>query len=744
LSSRKTIIAIFVCLLLTSSLSYVCVVKADRDKIVVKAIFQPVQVVWQSDPVYGEDIELLPAEPNVEWNAKLPMVLGKNTFLFGWPYSDRYIIRVEVANYYLQPKQVRIQFLVDETEIYLSGVYTVPTGSPPRPGEMQYVPGILKVNITAPIPSNPFQFATTGAHAIRVRTTVTPSSNEAVCRLTVVETRNLRLYYVGLRFPGDPNPNLTPDYARAATDLILGTYPLAEDRIERNTRYVTVTVASITWNNTQYQIAGLDLEDEDTGRIVRDYVRNYLARFGWLAGTVSTPYWDRVVAIVPRGWSHHFDDEWFGLAILCGSSPTVFVEENRIPTVAHEVGHTYSLGDEYPANPQALGYWVNNRADRNLTCIMGNAAERWIDKPDYRRLLERFRMLGGSEILGVSGYIFRNGSVILEPWYRFSGGMADFVPDSIGNYSVVLLDREARVLSRIGFNMSFQESVDYVSLVTVDFAPFAFRVPFVPETRLIQIRNATDHVLVSRSVTQGFPAVRIVSPTEDEALMPAGNYTVRWDASDADGDVLTYSMFLSSDLGQTWLPLVLDIRTKDYALNLTDLEPGQRYLVGVLASDGVNMGWNVSGTFRIRTLEESVSELLEICQRLEEEYEGLSLKYGQLELSQDELTSRLSILESNNQELRDDYDSLSMSYAELSSRYNDLKQNYEDLQSSHSLLIGELRFTRDLSYVLMAVATISAAVMVWREWTLRKLRAKAEPKSVVQSETTTNSEKTST
>jgi len=737
LNSRKTAIAIFASLLLTCSLSYVCVVRADIDKIVVKALFQPVQVVWQSDPVYGEDIEFLPTEPNFEWNAKLPMVLRKNTLLFGWPYNNRSVIRVDVANYYLQPKQVRIQFLVDETEIYLSTVYTVPAGSPPAPGEEQNVPRILTVNITAPIPSNPFQFATTGPHVIRVRTIVTPSSNEAICHVTVIETRNLRLYYVGLRFPGDPNPSLTPDYSRAVTDFILGTYPVAEDRIESNTRYETVSVASITWNNIEYRIAELDLEDEDTGRIVRDYIRNYLARFGWLAGTVSTPYWDRVVAIVPRDWSDHFDDDWFGLAILCGSSPTVFVEENRIATVAHEVGHTYSLGDEYPANPRALGYWVNNHADRDLTSIMGNAAERWIDKPDYRYLLERFRILGGSEILGVSGYIFRNGSVIMEPWYRFSGGAADAVLGSVGNYSVVLLDREASILSRIGFNISFQESVDYVSFVTVNFAPFAFRVPFIPDTRLIQIRNATDHVLASRSVTQGFPAIRIVSPTQDEALAPAGNYNVRWDASDPDDDVLTYSTFLSSDLGQTWLPLVLDIRTNYYALNLTDLEPGQRYLVGVLASDGVNMGWNVSGAFRIKTLEESYIELLEICQRLE-------MEYGQLKQYQDELTSRLSILESNNQELRDDYDSLSISYAELSSRYNELKQNYEDLQFSHSLLLGELRFTRDLSYVLMAVATISAAVTVWREWTLRKLRAKAEPKSSVQSETTTNSKKTST
>jgi len=728
LTLKKMGLVVLVWLLLATSLSFVGVAKADRDKIVIKAIFQPVQVVWQSDPVYGEDVEFLPTEPNLEWNAELPMVLGKNTLLFGWPYDNRYVIRVDIANYYLEAKALRIQFLVDDTEIYLSDEYTAPAASPPPPYEEQNIPGILTVVITAPIPSDPFQFATTGAHVIRVRTIVTPSSNEAVCHVTVVETRNLRLYYVGLRFPGDPNPNLTPDYTRAATELILGTYPLAEDRIERNLRYGTVTVASITWNNTQYQIADLNLQDEETGRIVRDYIRNYLARFGWLAGTVSTPYWDRMVGIVPAGWSHHFGDEWSGLAIRCGSSPTVFVEQNRIPTVAHEIGHTYSLRDEYPANPRALGYWVNNDAERDLTCIMGNAAERWVCKPDYRSLLERFRRLGGSEILGISGYVFRNGSIILEPWYRFASGAADILPSDVGNYSIVLLDGRVNILSRIGFSVSFQESVDYVSTVSVEFTPFAFRVSFIPETMVVQIRNATDHVLASRSVTQGVPNVNVVTPVEGETLMASGNYTVRWDALDPDGDPLTYSVFLSGDLGETWLPLILDVRNMNYTLDLADLAPGGGYSIGVLASDGVNVGWNTSGTFMIRTLEQAYAELLENYQRLEQDYESLSLRYEELELSHSNLTSRFSILESGHQRLEGDYDSLSSSYAGLDSRYADLEQNYEDLQASYALLLSDLANARNLSYVLVAVTVISVAVAAWREWALRKRRAKVEPR----------------
>jgi len=74
----------------------------------------------------------------------------------------------------------------------------------------------------------------------------------------------------------------------------------------------------------------------------------------------------------------------------------------------------------------------------------------------------------------------------------------------------------------------------------------------------------------------------------------AGSLTLRWKASDPDGDDLTYSLALSEDGGETWLPIAGGLAQTSYSLPASGFEEGAGYLVKVLATDGVNTGFAVS------------------------------------------------------------------------------------------------------------------------------------------------------
>ncbi|MBK7930713.1 MAG: choice-of-anchor D domain-containing protein [Bryobacterales bacterium] len=75
-------------------------------------------------------------------------------------------------------------------------------------------------------------------------------------------------------------------------------------------------------------------------------------------------------------------------------------------------------------------------------------------------------------------------------------------------------------------------------------------------------------------------------PSTTETWPDASPRTLRWQASDTDGDPLTYQLSYSSDNGLTWLPIALDLTATEYTLNPARIEGGAQVYLRVRASDG--------------------------------------------------------------------------------------------------------------------------------------------------------------
>ena len=71
--------------------------------------------------------------------------------------------------------------------------------------------------------------------------------------------------------------------------------------------------------------------------------------------------------------------------------------------------------------------------------------------------------------------------------------------------------------------------------------------------------------------------------------------TLRWNGSDADGNDLVYALLYSSDGGESWLPVALDLTESEFDLDASQIAGGENVFFQVLASDGFHTAMDTVG-----------------------------------------------------------------------------------------------------------------------------------------------------
>ncbi len=112
-----------------------------------------------------------------------------------------------------------------------------------------------------------------------------------------------------------------------------------------------------------------------------------------------------------------------------------------------------------------------------------------------------------------------------------------------------------------------------------------------PSTARVAIyRGAAE--LAGRNVSQNAPVVTVLAPHGGENF--TGPFAVQWQASDADGDPLSYMLQYSTDAGVTWRPLSGILNSQSTTVDPANLPGTTQGKLRVLASDGVNTGMDAS------------------------------------------------------------------------------------------------------------------------------------------------------
>jgi hypothetical protein len=108
--------------------------------------------------------------------------------------------------------------------------------------------------------------------------------------------------------------------------------------------------------------------------------------------------------------------------------------------------------------------------------------------------------------------------------------------------------------------------------------------------RLVQNRTFLGS---AQPISGSKPTATVLFPNGGESLSDSTT-NISWSATDPDGDALSYSVLFSPDSGATWNAITTDHTTTSLVVPLNALGQTRFGLIRVQASDGFNIGEDVS------------------------------------------------------------------------------------------------------------------------------------------------------
>jgi hypothetical protein len=334
----------------------------------------------------------------------------------------------------------------------------------------------------------------------------------------------------------------------------------------------------------------------------------------WFQGGEAPP--DQLV-----GWLPNTHDWYAGRADSQDSgglghvAVLVDIPEQRESTLAHELGHNIMGIGSHPDRDttiQEYGFDVAAMEvkDDGLYDLMTQGwrtQERWISPSAFRILFDNnlrppasamaahpssSSLENSDEMVLISGRVYIDNRVELKPFYRVpAAGSLPGLPAGT-NYCLEFLDDQGQQLHLRCFDLSF-ESVDGPT----NQASFLLLEPYPLTTARIRLIYEQT-VLDEREVSPNVPQVTVLTPNGDEQW--DGVQTITWQASDADGDPLTNSVFYSPDDGQSWRLVATGLTEPSYHWDTSQVGGGQKARLMIIVTDGINTASDDSdGSFRI-------------------------------------------------------------------------------------------------------------------------------------------------
>jgi hypothetical protein len=579
--------------------------------------FQPVQVSYQHDIEYPPDD--LTGGP-CEYNAGLGMVAGKNTYLFGWPYNHgyhRYLIKMTCCNNYnvAVTFQWVLKIFPDGKEIWRSKNETVPAKTS------------MTFNYIAPseCPGKPFQWERWNDNAktkkgyieLSIDPDFTGGFSDCNCKkikvnVTLHKTHDLKVLYVPFTFsdgPEFPDDLKTPLKITSFDTWRLfehepwwnAIFPVREHGLD--TDYYFNIKQDVTINgkviNNLTELRKLSVPELNK---FQDIMLNNVLALSWIGGgnpPFGTGGWDRIVLLVneyvisktggPTGCAYRVNNPNSG---QLKQGVWIDWDAREKNTAAHEVGHTYGLVDSYKAGQKniSIGYWVNKPEDieskKDVMWYLASLSDTWIKKPNYRDLLNRFTNHRDPKVLGISGVANKYDNIELNPWYKLDEGNVDLEWNTQGDYIIKGYDSNNNLIANTGFNVSFIRQNDEGEINTNQ-AIFAFRLEYINDLTRIDIVNSTSGaILATKTASINTPEITIISPSQGEKIKQEP-FELKWEGEDADGDTLTYNLFLSNDSGDSWFPISCSIQQNSFSYDFSNLPTGN-YGFKVFVTDGFN------------------------------------------------------------------------------------------------------------------------------------------------------------
>ncbi|MCX8042827.1 MAG: Ig-like domain-containing protein [Desulfobacterota bacterium] len=299
------------------------------------------------------------------------------------------------------------------------------------------------------------------------------------------------------------------------------------------------------------------------------------------------------------------------------------------PILAHEISHLMRYnggGDKQGHDPETgfppiYGYNVGTdqyidstvytisefmaRSPAAIPLMWADVSGRanvWITNPNYECLLRAFSsgaspsyniMQTGTKTLRASGIIALSGdrhTAVIDKVYVLDETDGDSA-GMTGDYALELQDNAGAVLARHCFEPEFLSDN-----AGNHYTAFIEGIAWDDRCATVVLKYKESALCtVPRSLNK--PQVTLSSPFAGQ--IANGTFDVAWDAADADGDTMTFTLLYSTDGGISWDMLEPRYDGQTYSLNTARIPNTNQCRIKIIAHDGFNSGEAVSDVFTV-------------------------------------------------------------------------------------------------------------------------------------------------
>lgn len=183
-------------------------------------------------------------------------------------------------------------------------------------------------------------------------------------------------------------------------------------------------------------------------------------------------------------------------------------------------------------------------------------------------------------VIDIKGLLSREGVFTPSPFFSYqTDGPSTAVR---GDYSVVMKDAQGKVLSRARFNVAFTTTSNPPR--KLESAPVNVTANYPEATASITLLHGDEEIFVV-PVSENAPAVAFAGLVDEQEVK--GQMEIAWEASDADGDGLTYELWYCTDEGE-FTNIASNLKTTGATVDFDTLPGSDNAYLYLYACDGTN------------------------------------------------------------------------------------------------------------------------------------------------------------
>lgn len=298
---------------------------------------------------------------------------------------------------------------------------------------------------------------------------------------------------------------------------------------------------------------------------------------------------------------------FFGCWSNCGR--TIWLQEGGLADailaheLAHNLGRNHTGKDDGCGNVAFTTDWIYDTSEiqesgfdpwtmqvvpRDQKDLMTDCFPKWVSPWTYKHLfrspaqVQQRQLPQAQPYLLISGEFYKMGGGQLKPTYHFTSSLTFDLAPTGNDGCLVLQNAAAQTLAEHCFALDFQDKETGAELAQISFVATLPDPGDVSQIRLQRADAVVDNLTVSAHV----PLITMTTPTSGDQW--SSTQSIVWQASDEDGDALTYAVLYSPDQGATWLTLATSLTQTQYIVNSQELAGGNNAIIRVMASDGFN------------------------------------------------------------------------------------------------------------------------------------------------------------